>query len=112
MQAATNYIAHASGGRLPSPTWQPPRTAPGAPGAPGAPHPQGSGGQYTALPWQQQPPPSGGRQQGQGRPSGSVGGTRPICQICSKVGHVASCCFKRFQKDYLGAGNDGRNMER
>jgi histone deacetylase 1/2 len=35
-----------------------------------------------------------------------------MCQICSKIGHVASCCFKRFQKTFLGTGNDGRNMER
>jgi hypothetical protein len=47
-------------------------------------------------------------------PGGNTGGSgsRPICQICSKVSHVASCCFKRFQKNFLGAGNDGRNMER
>jgi hypothetical protein len=46
-------------------------------------------------------------------PSGNTGGSgsRPICQICSKVGHVTSCCFKRFQKNFLGAGNDGSNME-
>jgi histone deacetylase 1/2 len=63
------------------------------------------------------------RDQAQGRPSGSTGGSRtcptcgagggrPTCQICSKVGHVASCCFKRFQKNFLGTGNDGRNMDR
>jgi hypothetical protein len=28
------------------------------------------------------------------------------------VGHVASCCFKQFQKNFLGAGDDGRNMDR
>jgi hypothetical protein len=39
------------------------------------------------------------------------GGAHPVCQICSKVGHVASCCFKRFKKNFLGAGNDGRNMD-
>jgi hypothetical protein len=43
MQATANYIARASGGRAPSPTWQPPHTPPGAPSAPGASHPQGSG---------------------------------------------------------------------
>lgn len=42
----------------------------------------------------------------------ATGGNRPTCQICSKVGHVASCCFKRFQRNYLGAGNDGRYMDR
>jgi histone deacetylase 1/2 len=45
-------------------------------------------------------------------PSTGGSGTRPICQICTKTGHVASCCFKRYQRNYLGAGNDGRNMER
>jgi hypothetical protein len=28
------------------------------------------------------------------------------------VGHVASCCFKRFNRNFLGAGNDGRYMEK
>ncbi|KAK1604952.1 hypothetical protein QYE76_028625 [Lolium multiflorum] len=56
--------------------------------------------------------PNGGGPQGQqGRPMGT-GGTRPICQICTKTGHVASCCFKRYDKNYLGAGNDVRNKER
>jgi histone deacetylase 1/2 len=27
-------------------------------------------------------------------------------------GHGASCYFKRFQKNFLGVGNDGRNMDR
>ncbi|KAK1697903.1 hypothetical protein QYE76_014600 [Lolium multiflorum] len=39
-------------------------------------------------------------------------GNRPQCQICGKLGHVASCCFKRFQANFLGIGNDGRNMDR
>ncbi|XP_071684985.1 uncharacterized protein [Lolium perenne] len=43
---------------------------------------------------------------------GGGGGTCPTCQICSKVGHVASCCFKRFQCNFLGAGNDGRYMDK
>jgi hypothetical protein len=63
---------------------------------------------YTApLPTQN----GGGRPQGQGRPP-STGGSRPVCQICTKAGHVASCCFKRYDKNFLGAGNDGRNKER
>jgi hypothetical protein len=44
-------------------------------------------------------------------PTRGVGGTCPTCQICSKVGHMASRCFKRYLKNFLGAGNDGRNME-
>jgi hypothetical protein len=72
--------------------------------------------QFSSAPQQR-------RDQAQGRPTSGTGssrtcptcgagGGRPICQICSKVGHVASCCFKRFQKSFLGSGNDGRNMER
>ncbi|KAK1652805.1 hypothetical protein QYE76_070610 [Lolium multiflorum] len=34
---------------------------------------------------------------------------RPTCQLCGKLGHVASRCYKRFKKDFLGIGNDGRN---
>jgi histone deacetylase 1/2 len=63
--------------------------------------------------------PNGGRQQGYGgpqqgqqeRPTGT-GGTRPTCQICGKVGHVASCCFKRYDNNYLSIDNDGHNKER
>jgi hypothetical protein len=41
---------------------------------------------------------SGGhRPDASGRSPGGTGGSRPTCQICSKVGHVASCCFKRYQ---------------
>jgi histone deacetylase 1/2 len=56
------------------------------------------------------PSRSGG---GGGPPSiGGGGGNRPTCQICSKISHVASCCFKRYDPAYLGAGNDGRYKER
>jgi histone deacetylase 1/2 len=50
----------------------------------------------------------GGTSAGGGGSSGGGGGggNRPTCQICSKVGHVASCCFKRYDPAYLGAGND------
>jgi histone deacetylase 1/2 len=37
--------------------------------------------------------------------------TRPLCQLCGKVGHIASRCFKRFKKDFLGVGNDGRQPQ-
>jgi histone deacetylase 1/2 len=77
---------------------------------------------YTARPFPtggrgNQPPAGGGRSgppagHTAASPPGSAGGGRPICQICGKVGHVASCCFKRFQANYLGVGNDGRNMEK
>jgi histone deacetylase 1/2 len=57
------------------------------------------------------PPPNSTSNQYRGAPSGGAS-NRPTCQICSKVGHVASCCFKRFDKKILGAGNDGRYMEK
>jgi histone deacetylase 1/2 len=44
-----------------------------------------------------------------GRPEDA---NRPICQICDKVGHIASRCFKRFKTDYLGVDNDGRYIDR
>ncbi|KAK1610097.1 hypothetical protein QYE76_033770 [Lolium multiflorum] len=43
---------------------------------------------------------------------GSSSGARHICQLCEQAGHVASRCFKRFNKKFLGAGNDGRFLER
>ena len=45
-------------------------------------------------------------------PNSAGNGNRPTCQICEKVGHVASCCFKRFNRNFLGACNDGRYMEK
>ncbi|KAK1694850.1 hypothetical protein QYE76_011547 [Lolium multiflorum] len=54
--------------------------------------------------------PTGGAPTGGGSSGG--GGTRPTCQICTKLGHVASCCFKRFDRRYLGARNDGRYMDK
>ncbi|KAK1667332.1 hypothetical protein QYE76_055491 [Lolium multiflorum] len=50
------------------------------------------------------PSPTGGS--GGGRSGGN--GNRPLCQLCGELGHVSSTCFKRFQKGYLGIGNDGR----
>lgn len=52
----------------------------------------------------------GGRGRGGGgRGNGSHGGgqardqgTRPQCQLCGKLGHVALKCFKRFNKSYHG----------
>jgi histone deacetylase 1/2 len=43
-----------------------------------------------------------------GRPNGR----RTTCQLCRFQGHVASRCHKRFKRDFLGIGNDGRNNER
>jgi hypothetical protein len=89
-----HYTSKPSGGRLTqfqSPARGPPTTGP-----------------VFSAPTSQ----SGGhRPDASGRSPGGTGGSRPTCQICSKVGHVASCCFKRYQKKVLCTGNDGRNME-
>ncbi|KAK1617543.1 hypothetical protein QYE76_023060 [Lolium multiflorum] len=74
----------------------------------------------TSPPYSKQPPPSSNQQRGQesmsrgngGGGGSSGGGGRPICQICTKTGHVASCCFKRYNPNFLGAGNDGRYKDR
>jgi histone deacetylase 1/2 len=47
-----------------------------------------------------------------GAPTGGGSSNCPQCQICTKLGHVASCCFKRFDRKYLGHGNDGCYMEK
>jgi histone deacetylase 1/2 len=75
-----------------------PRPAGGVPPVSGA-----SGGQPEKC--------SGGRPNG--RASGHNDGQRPasICQLCDKSGHVASRCFKRFQKDFLGMYNYGRFLD-
>jgi hypothetical protein len=47
-------------------------------------------------------------QAGRGRGNGN----RHVCQLCSKVGHLASQCFKRFKREFLGIGNDRRYTEK
>lgn len=44
--------------------------------------------------------------------SGRIHTSRPICQLCEEIGHKASCCFKRFQRDFLGVEHDERFMSR
>ncbi|CAM8988176.1 unnamed protein product [Rhodiola kirilowii] len=48
------------------------------------------------------------------RPNNRSSSPRPRlhCQLCNELGHVASRCFKRFQRDFLGMDNDGRNTSR
>ncbi|KAK1666963.1 hypothetical protein QYE76_055122 [Lolium multiflorum] len=58
------------------------------------------------------PPPSSGRSGDRSTPTGGGTSNRPTCQICGKTGHVASCCFKRFNRTFLGMGNDGRYMDK
>jgi hypothetical protein len=99
MQMSANYGAKASGGKQQfQQSYQPPKN----PGSQGKPTYTKPGSPFSS------PPSHTGA--GRGAPTG--GGNRPTCQICSKVGHVASCCFKRFDRNFLGAGNDGRYMEK
>ncbi|KAK1660627.1 hypothetical protein QYE76_048786 [Lolium multiflorum] len=52
-------------------------------------------------------------------PSSSTSGSKPnngrgsvVCQLCGIPRHTASKYFKRFNRDFLGLGNDGSNTER
>jgi hypothetical protein len=71
-----------------------------------------------AYPKPSPPPSNNNNQRGQGTsaPCGgggsSSGGSRPVCEICGKIGHVASCCFKRYDPNFLGSGNDGRYKDK
>jgi hypothetical protein len=40
------------------------------------------------------------------------GRQRPVCLLYGVIGHIASRCYKRFNRDFLGIGNDGSNIER
>jgi hypothetical protein len=86
---SAHYTSCQGGGQ--APTYQPsPPMPPAQWTTQGAPSPPAPG-------WRLPTPPAPARGQGGGRNSGGQGGgggTRPVCQICSKVGHVASCCFK------------------
>ena len=35
-----------------------------------------------------------------------------VCQLCGVHRHVALKCYKRFNRDFLGIGNDGKNTEK
>jgi histone deacetylase 1/2 len=37
---------------------------------------------------------------------------RVVCQLCGVAFHTASKCFKRFNRNFLGLGNDGANTDR
>jgi hypothetical protein len=58
------------------------------------------------------PLPISGRSGDRSTPTGGGTSNRPTCQICGKTGHVASCCFKRFNRTFLGMDNDGRYMDK
>jgi histone deacetylase 1/2 len=44
--------------------------------------------------------------------SNSGGGNRPTCQLCGKLGHIASNCFKRFKREFWGVGYNEKFAER
>ncbi|KAK1631986.1 hypothetical protein QYE76_006301 [Lolium multiflorum] len=45
-------------------------------------------------------------------PKTNNGRSTVICQLCGIPRHVASRCYKRFNRDFLGLGNDGSNTEK
>ncbi|KAK1614057.1 hypothetical protein QYE76_019574 [Lolium multiflorum] len=77
--------------------------------------PTGGGNSFRAP---APPPPSFDNGDGSRTPSGggysnnSGNGNRPLCQLCGKLGHIASRCFKRFKREFLGVGNDGGGAPR
>lgn len=47
--------------------------------------------------------PRGGRGRGRGRGRyGRNQNSRPICQVCGKLGHTASICYHRYNRAYIG----------
>jgi hypothetical protein len=88
-------------------------------GGRGTPPPSGFGGGRGApspsnLPYSNNSSGSnnGGSGGGGGRRWNTSDGNRPLCQLCNTLGHIAAHCWKRFDKDFLGVGNDGANLER
>nr|XP_051211614.1 uncharacterized protein LOC127329110 [Lolium perenne] len=45
-------------------------------------------------------------------PKQNGGRTPVVCQLCDTPRHVASRCYKRFNRDFLGLGNDGSVTEK
>jgi hypothetical protein len=73
----------------------------------------------TPPPSTYRPPSGAGSGSRPSAPGGTGGGSygrgtgsRPHCQLCDEAGHLAARCFKRFQRSFLGVGNDGRYLER
>lgn len=46
-----------------------------------------------------------GNRNGYGRGDGGRNGTRPICQLCGRAGHVALKCYQRFDISFHGNTN-------
>ncbi|KAK1684406.1 hypothetical protein QYE76_045254 [Lolium multiflorum] len=57
--------------------------------------------------WQPKPPSSGAPNNPNNNSRATI-----VCQLCGVPRHTASKCFKRFNRDFLGVGNDGSNTER
>ena len=79
----------------------------------GNPGGRGGGGRGSGGRGQGQVQNGGGGRGGGGRGGGGRGGVRgggntgngalrPVCQICNKVGHIALCCYSRFDHAYGG----------
>jgi hypothetical protein len=94
-ESSANVASRGGGGYRPVA----PRPAPTTPGGGHPPAPPAPQQQY------QQRPPTPTNNNSGGRP-------RPTCQLCGIIGHLASRCHKRFRRDFLGIGNDGRGNER
>lgn len=77
---------------------------------------RGGGFRPAYRPDQRGSQPTHVQQQKASAPStGNPGGrrnNRVTCQLCGIVGHTSSRCFKRFNRDFLGIGNDGSGTER
>nr|XP_051220505.1 uncharacterized protein LOC127338434 [Lolium perenne] len=91
---AADPHAHAAYRGAPGGGYRPPRP----PAGPPAPPPMGGGGRPPSP----SPPPRTDRR---GRPNVD-------CQLCGIHGHYASRCHRRFKRDFLGIGNDGRGNEK
>jgi hypothetical protein len=43
--------------------------------------------------------------------AGSFSGSKPVCQLCKKTGHMVTCCWKRFDHHYTGEEKMVKNAE-
>ncbi|XP_071679680.1 uncharacterized protein [Lolium perenne] len=85
----------------------------GAPGAgPSRPNNNSSKPPSGPLPYSNNNRSPGGGNGGGGRRWNTSDGNRLLCQLCNVLGHVAARCFKRFDQDFLGIGNDNNNLQR
>jgi len=40
------------------------------------------------------------------------GSSKPICQVCNKIGHIEVNCFYRYDKSNTGSNHNAKNNER